>query len=117
MLSLPQGGPIAPWQVHVAENGSPVAGAVVRPLRSAASGDFGVILAIDVSPSMHGEALQNAKRATRTSVICIEADRYEAVPDNESWWDVPVAEVSTVDAVNAARRDYEKSKKKQQPYL
>jgi len=63
------------------------------------------------------EALQNAKRATRTSVICIEADRYEAVPDNESWWDVPVAEVSTVDAVNAARRDYEKSKKKEQRYL
>jgi 3D-(3,5/4)-trihydroxycyclohexane-1,2-dione acylhydrolase (decyclizing) len=63
------------------------------------------------------EALQKAKRATRTSVICIEADRYESVPDNESWWDVPVAEVSTVDAVNAARRDYEKSKKKQQRYL
>jgi 3D-(3,5/4)-trihydroxycyclohexane-1,2-dione acylhydrolase (decyclizing) len=63
------------------------------------------------------EALQNAKRATRTSVICIEADRYESVPDNESWWDVPVAEVSTVDAVKAARQDYEKSKKKQQRYL
>jgi 3D-(3,5/4)-trihydroxycyclohexane-1,2-dione acylhydrolase (decyclizing) len=63
------------------------------------------------------KALQNAKRATRTSVVCIEADRYESVPDNESWWDVPVAEVSTVDAVNAARRDYEKSKKKQRRYL
>jgi len=63
------------------------------------------------------EALQKAQRATKTSVICIEADRYESVPDNESWWDVPVAEVSTVDAVNAARRDYEKSKKKQQRYL
>jgi 3D-(3,5/4)-trihydroxycyclohexane-1,2-dione acylhydrolase (decyclizing) len=63
------------------------------------------------------EALQNAKRATQTSVICIEADRYESVPDNESWWDVPVAEVSTVDAVNAARRDYDKSKQKQQRYL
>ena len=63
------------------------------------------------------EALQKAQRATKTSVICIEADRYESVPDNESWWDVPVAEVSTVDAVNAARRDYEKSKKKEQRYL
>jgi 3D-(3,5/4)-trihydroxycyclohexane-1,2-dione acylhydrolase (decyclizing) len=63
------------------------------------------------------EALQNAKRAAHTSVICIEADRYESVPDNESWWDVPVSEVSTVDAVNAARRDYEASKKKQQRYL
>jgi 3D-(3,5/4)-trihydroxycyclohexane-1,2-dione acylhydrolase (decyclizing) len=63
------------------------------------------------------KALQNAKRATRTSVVCIEADRYESVPDNESWWDVPVSEVSAIDAVNAARRDYEKSKKKQQRYL
>jgi 3D-(3,5/4)-trihydroxycyclohexane-1,2-dione acylhydrolase (decyclizing) len=63
------------------------------------------------------EALQKAKGATRTSVICIEADRYESVPDYESWWDVPVAEVSTVDAVAAARRDYEQSKKKQQRYL
>ena len=63
------------------------------------------------------EALQNAKQATRTSVICIEVDRYETVPDYESWWDVPVAEVAIVDAVNAARRDYETSKKKQQRYL
>jgi 3D-(3,5/4)-trihydroxycyclohexane-1,2-dione acylhydrolase (decyclizing) len=63
------------------------------------------------------EALQKAKRATRTSVVCIEADRYESVPDNESWWDVPVSEVSAIDAVNAARGDYEKSKKKQQRYL
>jgi 3D-(3,5/4)-trihydroxycyclohexane-1,2-dione acylhydrolase (decyclizing) len=63
------------------------------------------------------EALQKAKRAAHTSVICIEADRYESVPDYESWWDVPVSEVSTVEAVNAARRDYETSKKKQQRYL
>src|SRR3989442_2175036 len=35
---------------------------------------------------------------------------------NESWWDVPVAEVSTVDAVNAARRDYEKSKKRSEEH-
>jgi len=63
------------------------------------------------------QALQNAKQAARTSVICIEVDRYETVPDYESWWDVPVAEVAAVDAVNAARRDYETSKKKQQRYL
>jgi 3D-(3,5/4)-trihydroxycyclohexane-1,2-dione acylhydrolase (decyclizing) len=63
------------------------------------------------------EALQKAKRAAHTSVICIEADRYESVPDYESWWDVPVSEVSAVEAVNAARRDYATSKKKQQRYL
>jgi 3D-(3,5/4)-trihydroxycyclohexane-1,2-dione acylhydrolase (decyclizing) len=63
------------------------------------------------------EALQNAKRATRTSVIGIEVDRYEGVPNYESWWDVPVAEVATVDAVKAARESYEASKKKEQRYL
>ena len=62
-------------------------------------------------------ALQNAKQATRTSVICIEVDRYEAVPNYESWWDVPVAEVAAVDAVKAARESYETSKKKEQRYL
>jgi 3D-(3,5/4)-trihydroxycyclohexane-1,2-dione acylhydrolase (decyclizing) len=62
-------------------------------------------------------ALQNAKQATRTSVIGIEVDRYEGVPNFESWWDVPVAEVATVDAVKAAREQYEDSKKKEQRYL
>jgi 3D-(3,5/4)-trihydroxycyclohexane-1,2-dione acylhydrolase (decyclizing) len=28
------------------------------------------------------------------------------VPGYEAWWDVPVAEVSTVDAVQQARREY-----------
>jgi 3D-(3,5/4)-trihydroxycyclohexane-1,2-dione acylhydrolase (decyclizing) len=62
-------------------------------------------------------ALAKAKQATRTSVVCIEVDRYEAVPAYESWWDVPVAEVATVDAVKAAREGYEQSKKKEQRYL
>jgi 3D-(3,5/4)-trihydroxycyclohexane-1,2-dione acylhydrolase (decyclizing) len=62
-------------------------------------------------------ALKDAKRATRTSVICVEVDRYQSVPSYESWWDVPVAEVATVDAVDAARQDYEASKKKEQRYL
>jgi 3D-(3,5/4)-trihydroxycyclohexane-1,2-dione acylhydrolase (decyclizing) len=63
------------------------------------------------------DALAKAKQATRTSVICIEVDRYEGVPAYESWWDVPVAEVATVDAVKAARESYEKSKEKEQRYL
>jgi 3D-(3,5/4)-trihydroxycyclohexane-1,2-dione acylhydrolase (decyclizing) len=62
-------------------------------------------------------ALQDAKQATRTSVIGIEVDRYESVPNYESWWDVPVAEVAVVDAVKAARESYEASKKKEQRYL
>ena len=62
-------------------------------------------------------ALARAKQATRTSLICIEVDRYEGVPSYESWWDVPVAEVATVEAVNAARIEYEKARKKEQRYL
>src|SRR3989440_2482302 len=62
------------------------------------------------------EALQNAKRSDRTSVICIEVDRYEEVPSYESWWDVPVSEVMGVEAVKAAREGYEASKKKERRY-
>jgi len=62
-------------------------------------------------------ALQHAKQATRTSVIGIEVDRYEGVPAYDSWWDVPVAQVSTVDAVKSARQKYEASKEKEQRYL
>src|ERR671923_149767 len=62
-------------------------------------------------------ALRDAKRAEKTFVICIEVDRYEGVPAYESWWDVPVAEVSTVDAVKSARSGYEESKKAARPYL
>ncbi|TME20677.1 MAG: 3D-(3,5/4)-trihydroxycyclohexane-1,2-dione acylhydrolase (decyclizing) [Chloroflexi bacterium] len=62
-------------------------------------------------------ALNDAKQTDRTSVICIEVDRYEGVPSYESWWDVPVSEVASVDAVKAARESYEASKKKVRQYL
>ena len=62
-------------------------------------------------------ALQEAKRATRTVAIGIEVDRYQGVPAYESWWDVPVAEVSAVESVSAARSGYEISKKNERPYL
>jgi 3D-(3,5/4)-trihydroxycyclohexane-1,2-dione acylhydrolase (decyclizing) len=62
-------------------------------------------------------ALERAKQATRTSLISIEVDRYEGVPSYESWWDVPVAEVATVEAVKAARLEYEQARKKEQRYL
>jgi 3D-(3,5/4)-trihydroxycyclohexane-1,2-dione acylhydrolase (decyclizing) len=43
-------------------------------------------------------------------VLAIEVDRYEGVPAYESWWDVPVAEVSAVKGVRAARAEYERSR-------
>jgi 3D-(3,5/4)-trihydroxycyclohexane-1,2-dione acylhydrolase (decyclizing) len=38
-------------------------------------------------------------------------------PDSESWWDVPVSEVSTLDSTRTARTAYEESKAGQHPYL
>jgi len=53
----------------------------------------------------------------RTVVIHIEVDRYASVPSYESWWDVPVAEVSGPASVRDARAAYEKAKQKQRRHL
>jgi 3D-(3,5/4)-trihydroxycyclohexane-1,2-dione acylhydrolase (decyclizing) len=50
-------------------------------------------------------------------VIHIEVDRYRGVPSYESWWDVPVAEVSAQDTVRAARTAYEDAHAHQRQYL
>jgi len=63
------------------------------------------------------QALQQAKAQTRTTVITIETDREQRVPGYESWWDVPVAEVSQIESVQAARRQYEQAKEKERHYL
>ncbi|MFN2480594.1 MAG: 3D-(3,5/4)-trihydroxycyclohexane-1,2-dione acylhydrolase (decyclizing), partial [Pyrinomonadaceae bacterium] len=39
-------------------------------------------------------ALEEARAQERTTVIVVEVDREARVPGYESWWDVPVAEVS-----------------------
>src|SRR6476659_3921441 len=54
--------------------------------------------------------LEAAKVEDSTVVLAIEVDRYEGVPGYESWWDVPVAEVSEVEAVKAARAAYERAR-------
>jgi 3D-(3,5/4)-trihydroxycyclohexane-1,2-dione acylhydrolase (decyclizing) len=60
-------------------------------------------------------ALRDTKKVDRTVVIVIEVDRYAAVPNYESWWDVPVAEVSTQSGVQQARRSYDEMRTKQRP--
>src|SRR3954453_22560109 len=62
-------------------------------------------------------ALRDAKGEERTTVIAIEVDRYEGVPGYESWWDVPVAEVSNVDAVRAARADYDEARRAERSHV
>ena len=52
-------------------------------------------------------ALTDARGLERTVVIAIETDRESRVGSYETWWDVPVAESSTMDSVRAARTAYE----------
>ena len=62
-------------------------------------------------------ALKEARQADRTTVICIRNDRYVGVPGYESWWDVQVAEVSEMPAVQAARQEWEEMRAKERYYL
>ena len=59
------------------------------------------------------EALQRAKRESRTTVIHTVVDREARVPGYESWWDVPVAEVAGREAVRSAQEMYRTARKRQ----
>ena len=62
------------------------------------------------------EALGRAKAADRTTLIEVKIDNTRRVPGFESWWDVPIAEVSGVAGVKAARNAYEKKLPEQRVY-
>jgi len=62
-------------------------------------------------------ALASARKQTRTSVVVVETSYDERVPGYESWWDVPIAEVSEKEAVKAARRQYEEARKKERLFF
>ncbi|MGS2616254.1 3D-(3,5/4)-trihydroxycyclohexane-1,2-dione acylhydrolase (decyclizing) [Micromonospora sp. LZ34] len=62
-------------------------------------------------------ALDTARAATRTTVVHVVTDRFEAGPDGGAWWDVPVAEVSTTDQGRAARAAYEAGRKSRRTHL
>jgi 3D-(3,5/4)-trihydroxycyclohexane-1,2-dione acylhydrolase (decyclizing) len=62
-------------------------------------------------------ALTEAKDVDRTVVIHIPVDRYEGVPDYESFWDVPVAEVSGMETVRAAHEEYARNRQAELRYL
>jgi len=62
-------------------------------------------------------ALAQARKQTRTTVIVVETDLEKRVPGYESWWDVPIAEVSEVPAVRKARKHYEKAREREKHFL
>ena len=56
-----------------------------------------------VTAAEFADAVKVAKASDRTTVIHVETDPLIPAPDSESWWDVPVSEVSTL-TVHPGRR-------------
>ena len=63
------------------------------------------------------EGLKQARDADKLTVVHIETDPLSPVPSSESWWDVPVSEVSTLDSTRSARTAYDAAKRGQRLYL
>ncbi len=62
-------------------------------------------------------ALRAARDIPRTTVIHVRNDRYAGVGGYESWWDVPPAEVSTMPAVQTARKAWEARRPDERDFL
>ena len=62
-------------------------------------------------------ALIAARKQPCTSVVVIETAYEQQVPGYQSWWDVPVAEVSEHETVKAARSKYETERKKERYFF
>ncbi|GGF31201.1 3D-(3,5/4)-trihydroxycyclohexane-1,2-dione acylhydrolase (decyclizing) [Subtercola lobariae] len=62
-------------------------------------------------------ALAVAKASSKSTFIHINSDPLLYAPDGAGWWDVPVAEVSTLESTQAARAEYEELQKSQKKLL
>jgi 3D-(3,5/4)-trihydroxycyclohexane-1,2-dione acylhydrolase (decyclizing) len=63
------------------------------------------------------DALDKARSNDRTTLISVTVPFEPQVPSFESWWDVPVAEVSEQGSVQQARAGYEERQKKQRVFV
>ncbi|HWJ49583.1 MAG TPA: thiamine pyrophosphate-dependent enzyme, partial [Solirubrobacteraceae bacterium] len=63
------------------------------------------------------EALSRAREASGVVVVHVIADRRVETPSYESWWEVPVAEVSERAEVRDARAVYLKERERQRTHL
>jgi 3D-(3,5/4)-trihydroxycyclohexane-1,2-dione acylhydrolase (decyclizing) len=63
------------------------------------------------------KAVVAAQESAATTVIHVETDPLVAAPDSPAWWDVPVAEVSTLESTRRARATYASAKEAQRAHL
>ncbi|SDO32041.1 3D-(3,5/4)-trihydroxycyclohexane-1,2-dione hydrolase [Nakamurella panacisegetis] len=63
------------------------------------------------------DGLARAKAGSSAAMVHVDTDLYQRSPSGDGWWDVPVAQVSTIDTTRAARTAYENFKIAQKPYV
>ncbi|MDM7891158.1 3D-(3,5/4)-trihydroxycyclohexane-1,2-dione acylhydrolase (decyclizing) [Curtobacterium caseinilyticum] len=98
------------------ENGDPLPVDLAANARS-----YGVDV-IEVQPGPDAiedlkAALRQAKANDHTTLVHINSDPLVYAPDGDGWWDVPVAQTSTLESTRNARAEYEQQVASQRPLL
>ena len=62
-------------------------------------------------------AVRQAKANDHTTLVHINSDPLFYAPEGDGWWDVPVAQTSTLPSTQAARAEYEQQVAAQRPLL
>ena len=89
-----------------------------RPIDQAANAaSFGLEVIKVETRAEFADAIKAAKAAPDPIVIYVETDPLVDAPSSQSWWDVPVSAVSTLDSTTTARKFYETRKSEQRPFL
>ena len=84
------------------------------PIDFAANGEsLGAAAYSARTPGELTAALEKARTETRSTVIHVRVDKDIRVPGYDSWWDVPIAEVSDEPGVHEALAAYNEAKEKQ----
>jgi 3D-(3,5/4)-trihydroxycyclohexane-1,2-dione acylhydrolase (decyclizing) len=84
---------------------------------AANAASFGIEVIKATTAGELAEAVKAAKASDASVVIYVETDPLVGAPDSESWWDVPVSGVSTLDSTQQAREVYDKHKATQKLFL
>lgn len=78
---------------------------------AANAASLGAVALRATSEAEFQNALEQAKRETKTVVIHVHVQKHARTPGFDSWWDVPVAQVSAVPSVQAAHKAYVEDEK------
>jgi 3D-(3,5/4)-trihydroxycyclohexane-1,2-dione acylhydrolase (decyclizing) len=106
-----QGSEILP--VDLAANARSYGIDVIEIDREAHTPDGAQLDAIDALSA----ALATAKASESSTLIHINSDPLVYAPDGAGWWDVPVAQVSTIESTQKSREQYVLEQQRQRPLL